>query len=119
MNIKRIVPNIPSSDIEKSKLFYRDFLGLELAMDMGWVLTFVSKSNPAVQITILEKDTPQEVETEFFITIEVDDIESIYKKAISSDFEITYPITNEPWGVRRFFVKDPNSVIVNIMTHLA
>ena len=118
MNIKRIVPNIPSSDIEKSKLFYRDFLGLELALDMGWVLTFVSKSNPAVQLTILEKDTDQIIESGISITIEVDDIESIYKKAISSEFEISYPITNESWGVRRFFVKDPNGVNVNIMTHL-
>jgi len=27
------------------------------------------------------------------------------------------PITNEPWGVRRFFVIDPNGTIINVMCH--
>jgi hypothetical protein len=26
-------------------------------------------------------------------------------------------LTDEPWGVRRFFVRDPNGVIVNVMEH--
>jgi catechol 2,3-dioxygenase-like lactoylglutathione lyase family enzyme len=30
---------------------------------------------------------------------------------------IVYPVTDEPWGVRRFFVADPNGVIINILSH--
>ena len=30
---------------------------------------------------------------------------------------IVYPATDEPWGVRRFFVADPNGVIINILSH--
>jgi hypothetical protein len=34
-------------------------------------------------------------------------------------YEITYPLTTEAWGpVRRFWVKDPNSVTVNLMAHI-
>ena len=31
--------------------------------------------------------------------------------------ELVYPLTEEPWGVRRFFVKDPNGVVLNVASH--
>lgn len=37
---------------------------------------------------------------------------------IERGLKIVYPLTNEPWGVRRFFVADPNGVVVNVMCHL-
>ena len=118
MEIQRIVPNISSTKLEESKGFYRDFLGLKLAMDMKWVLTFVSESNPTAQITIVQNEGLDTINSGISITIEVPDIDEIYKKASSGNYEITYPITDEPWGVRRFFIKDPNGVIINLMTHL-
>ena len=99
--MRRIVPNIYSNDLEKSKGFYFDFLDMELAMDMSWVLTFVSKENPTAQISI-----------------EVSHIDDYYKKARQQKIAIEYPISNEDWGVRRFFVKDPNGVTINLLSHL-
>jgi uncharacterized glyoxalase superfamily protein PhnB len=31
--------------------------------------------------------------------------------------ELVHPLTDEPWGVRRFFVKDPNGVVLNVANH--
>jgi len=104
--------------MEESRKFYTDFLGLKLVMDMEWILTFSSVSNPTAQISIVKNDKPNVFDSDISITIEVNDIDSLYKKAVSLDYKIPYPITNESWGVRRFFVKDPNNVIVNIMCHL-
>lgn len=118
MEIKRIVPDIGSDQIEKSKRFYRDFLGLELAMDMGWVLTFVSSANPTAQITIVKADKPRRPVSNMMITIEVADVQGAYQKAISMGYKIDYPLTTEKWGVKRFFVKDPNGVTVNLMGHI-
>ena len=52
------------------------------------------------------------------VSIEVEDVDQLYAQAVRCGFKIVYPITNEPWGVRRFFVQDPNGQIVNILTHL-
>jgi uncharacterized glyoxalase superfamily protein PhnB len=41
----------------------------------------------------------------------------MHAEAIRRGVPIVYPLTDEPWGVRRFFVVDPNGVIVNIVTH--
>ena len=117
--MRRIVPNIYSNDLEKSKDFYIDFLDMELAMDMGWVLTFVSKENPTAQISIFQnKDNFPLDNSAIFLSIEVSNIEAYYKKAMQQKIAIEYPITDEDWGVRRFFVKDPNGVTINLLSHL-
>jgi len=33
------------------------------------------------------------------------------------DFRSSIPLTTEPWGVRRFFLVDPNGVVINVMSH--
>lgn len=117
--IRRIVPNIYSNDLSKSKQFYIEFLGMELAMDMGWILTFASKENPLAQISVFRNEENNPLDnTAIFLSIEVTDIDDWYERAQQESIEIVYPITNEDWGVRRFFVKDPNGVTINLLTHL-
>lgn len=116
MDVKRIIPNISSTKMEESKVFYVEFLGLKIVMDMNWVVTFASPSNPSSQLNVVVSDksfTPNDLVT---ITIEVTEIDILYEKAIQSGYEISYPLTKEPWGpVRRFWVKDPNGITINIM----
>ncbi len=50
MSIRRIVPNINSANPSASKPFYEKVLGLDPAMDMGWIITFASPSNPTAQV---------------------------------------------------------------------
>jgi predicted enzyme related to lactoylglutathione lyase len=118
MSIRRIVPNISSTKFEESKKFYRDFLGLTLAMDMEWILTFVSSTNQTAQISIVKGENTAGSHSSITLSIEVSDLDALYDKALSFHYEIVYPITTEPWGVRRFFLKDPNGVTINLMTHL-
>jgi catechol 2,3-dioxygenase-like lactoylglutathione lyase family enzyme len=115
MSIKRVVPDIMSQRMDESRKFYAEFLGFDVAMDMGWVLTFASPQNPTAQITVMqrnEKATPQPN-----MSIEVDNVDAVHAKALELGLPIVYPITNEPWGVRRFFVADPNDVIINVLSH--
>ena len=116
--INRIVPNIYSNDVVKCKDFYLDFLKLELVMDMGWVITFASKDNPSAQITIVQYDKKDKLDNQsVFLSIEVSDVDKLYEKAKELKLEIAYDLTEEPWGVKRFFVKDPNGATINLLTH--
>lgn len=117
--MRRIVPNIYSNDIEKSSRFYSEFLGMELAMDMGWILTFVSKENSTAQISIFRNEENKQLDhSAIFLSIEVSDIDTWYERARKQKIEIVYPLTDEAWGVRRFFIKDPNGVTINLLMHL-
>ena len=51
------------------------------------------------------------------LSIEVDDCDAVHARAVEAGYEIVYPPTDEPWGVRRFFVRDPNGAVVNVMQH--
>ena len=118
MEIRRIIPNISSTKMEESKDFYTNFLGLHIVMDMHWVLTFGSSSNPTAQINIVKSENSFISNDHVTISIEVSDVDSLYEKAKALGYEITYPLTNETWGpVRRFWVKDPNGITVNLMAH--
>jgi catechol 2,3-dioxygenase-like lactoylglutathione lyase family enzyme len=116
VSIRRIVPDIKSRNPADSRAFYVEFLGLELAMDMGSVMTFVSPTNPTAQISVVRDDGGSTLLPD--VSVEVADVDQVHRRAIERGLEIVYPLTDEPWGVRRFFVVDPNGTILNVLSHL-
>ena len=40
-----------------------------------------------------------------------------YAEAQRRGFEIVHLLTEEPWGVRRFFVRAPDGNVINIVSH--
>ena len=116
VSIRRVVPDIKSQNLAESRAFYVDFLGLELAMDMGFVMTFVSSSNPTAQISVVRDDGGSTLLPD--VSVEVADVDHVHKRAVERGLKIVYPLTDEPWGIRRFFVVDPNGTILNVLSHL-
>ena len=114
--IRRIVPNIASTDPALCHEFYSDVLGLRLEMNMGWIATYVSPDNPTAQLSVArsENDDPATVS----VTIEVDDLDRVHRNVLAKGYQVVYPLVKEPWGVRRFFVADPNGVVINVMSHV-
>jgi len=113
--VRRVVPDIKSDRLAESRGFYVDLLGFEVGMDMDWIVTFVSPQNPTAQVSVLSRDATAAVVPG--MSVEVDDVDAVHEEALRRGLEIVHPITDEPWGVRRFFVRDPNGVVVNVMSH--
>ncbi len=115
MTVRRTVPNIEADHPEQSREFYAGFLGLDVAMEREEIITFASPSNPTAQISAIrhdESDVPHPN-----VSIEVADGDEMHARAVARGIEIVYPLTDEPWGVRRFFALDPNGTVVNILSH--
>ena len=104
--------------MEESRKFYTEFLGLEVAMDMDWIVTLVSPVNPTAQISLVRGKCSAGLEMPMSLTIETSDVDAMHAKAVASGIPIVYPLTNEPWGVRRFQISDPNGIVINVMCHL-
>ena len=117
MSIRRVVPDITSTRVDESREFYVGLLGFKVAMDLGGVVTFVSPTNPTAQITLMRHDGSVRVRPE--VTVEVADVDAVHAEAVRRGAEVVYPLTDEPWGVRRFFLRDPNGVVLNVMCHRA
>ena len=116
MGVRRIVPDLKSKNLDASRKFYVDVIGLEVAMDLGFIVTLVSPANPTAQVSLMRDDDPSAILPH--MSIEVADVDDVHARAVAAGSHIAYPLTNEPWGVRRFFVVDPNGTIINVMCHI-
>lgn len=114
MAVKRIKPNILSDRFDESRAFYNDVIGLEGGDGLDWIL-FFGTDKREVQLSVMKLDIKAHVHPE--ISIEVDDIDAVYERALAAGAEIVYPITDEDWGLRRFFVRDPNGAVINVTEH--
>jgi catechol 2,3-dioxygenase-like lactoylglutathione lyase family enzyme len=113
--VKRIVPNIAAAEISKARAFYADFLGLELAMDLGWIATYAASVSMTPQISVLSEGGSGTPVPD--LSVEVDDLDEALRRARALGLTIEYGPNSEPWGVRRFYVRDPFGRLVNILVH--
>ncbi|KAB0644360.1 VOC family protein [Burkholderia latens] len=115
MKVKRIVANIDTRSIDDAKRFYQQIFGLDLLMDLGWIATYGNAERMSVQISFASQGgsgtpTPD-------LSIEVDDLDEALARIHAARVPVEYGPADEPWGVRRFFVRDPFGKLVNVLVH--
>ena len=116
MAVLRIVANLHAPDPVAAAVFYRDLLGLDVVMDHGWIVTLATRHASLPQLSLAKQGGAGTALPD--ISIEVDDIDAVHARAIRAGHDIPYKLTDEPWGVRRFYVRDPAGNLVNILGHL-
>lgn len=116
MIVKRVVANIATDRMDAAKAFYGDLLGMTLAMDHGWIITLVGSGQAAPQVSFATEGGSGTPVPD--LSIEVDDVEEAHRRIVQAGHTPTYGPATEPWGVRRFFVRDPLGRLVNILSHL-
>lgn len=115
MTVRRVVPNLLCSVPVTTREFYVDLLGFEVVMDLGWIVTVASPSNPTAQISLFHGDPGPPVGEGPALTIEVLDVDAVHATAVAMGCEIVLSLRDEPWGARRFFIRDPDRRVVNVM----
>lgn len=116
MKVLRIIPNIETENLEASKIFYQDILGLEIIMDHGWILSYGSDRKMDIQISFAIEGGSRTATPD--LSIEVDDLNTALIRMRDAGFTIEYGPVTEPWGVRRFYVRDPFNKLINILCHI-
>ena len=113
MTVNRAVPNIASDRPAETRAFFVDLLGFEVAMDLGWVVTVASPTNSSAQVTIIGSGDPAAPG----ISVDVADVDAVHARAVEQGLEVAYALRDEPWGVRRFMLREPSGTLVNVVTH--
>lgn len=115
MRATRITANLRVADIEAAKRFYAGYLGLSTEeFNMGWVARYTSP-NTGVNVQLVTRDATAPEDS--VISVHTDDVEAAYAEAQELGYEIVHPISTEPWGVRRFFVRAPDGNVINVVHH--
>jgi catechol 2,3-dioxygenase-like lactoylglutathione lyase family enzyme len=115
MKVKRIVANIEAKNVAAARRFYEEILGLDLLMDHGWITTYGSAEKMSVQVSILSEGGSGTPVPD--LSIEVDDLDGAVRRVKQAGIPIEYGPAEEPWDVRRFYVRDPFGKLVNILVH--
>ncbi len=120
MDVRRAIPIVNTDDLQDTRRFYGDFLGFEVAMDEQGFTMFRSPSNPTAQVIAASRmgETMDPRVLAVKMSIEVDDVDAAYAEAQRRELRIVYPMTDEPWGIRRFFVEDPDGHVINVAMHI-
>ena len=115
MKVKRIVSNISASNPDDAKIFYESIFGLELVMDHGWIKTYSASEDMTTQINVASEGGSGTPVPD--LSIEVDDLDAALKRVNAENIPIEYGPTLEPWGVRRFYIRDPFGTLINVLQH--
>jgi catechol 2,3-dioxygenase-like lactoylglutathione lyase family enzyme len=108
------MPYHESPDFEATRAFYTRVLGLEEGNFGGGYIGFGSgQAQVLFAPPGLESGLPD-------MGVDVDSrqaVDAAHAEAVKAGHEVIYGPVDEPWGVRRFFVRDPHGVVISVLAH--
>ncbi|WP_230374100.1 VOC family protein [Pontivivens ytuae] len=82
---------------------------------MGWIATFAAPADARPQISVATEGGSGTPVPD--LSIEVDDLDATLARFEAAGHTPEYGPVEEPWGVRRFYVRDPFGRLLNILAH--
>ena len=127
MNAKRLTPILNVSDIQQSFAWFEK-LGWKKGWDWGSPPTFGGVCSGECEIFLCQdgqggrgKSTlattrgfSDGADEGVWMSIWVDDVDSIYKDCLEKGIEVTWPPTDEPWNVREMHIRHPDGHVFRI-----
>ena len=95
--------------------FYEALFGLDCALDTGWVVTLEPGCAPMAQLDAGD-DMGAGIGDQ---TIEVENVDSVYARAVALGADVIQPPRTESWGQRRMFLRDPDGSLLHVTEHEA
>jgi len=116
----KILTNICSDDLQKSKKFYVDLLNFKVKYDSDWYVQLCTSEDSEIEYGLIMRNhelVPKEYQEKpngMYVTFVVSDVDATYKKAIEMNIPIIQEPRNEFYGQRRFLTQDPNGCLIDI-----
>lgn len=116
MSVVRIVANLATADVQGVAAFYSDLFSLNILMDMSWIVTLGGDELAPVQLSVASSGGSGSPVPD--LSVQVTDLDEVFERAEVLGVPLVYPVTEEPWGIRRFMVHDPMGRLINITEHI-
>jgi len=114
MTVRRVMPIITVADLEASRDAYVAVLGLARGDEPRMDRHAGRRRAPSPG---QPDDAGCDCAGEPTVSIEVDDVDAAHQAALDAGLLIVHPLSDEEWGVRRFFFADPAGNVVNVLSH--
>jgi catechol 2,3-dioxygenase-like lactoylglutathione lyase family enzyme len=127
MNVYRITPILNVSNIEESFAWFEK-LGWTKGWDWGTPPTFGGVCSGHSEIflclngqggrgksPLLSTRGDDDAEDQgVWMSIWVDDVDAVHRRCLEQGLDVTWPPTDEPWGVREMHVRHPDGHVFRI-----
>ena len=118
MGVTRIVPDLQVSDVARANELYAKIFDLRINMDLGWVGNLSAPEASAVQLQVMTSDAAAPCNPSISVGVETSaEVDAIHERVVAAGLEVVHPPTDEDWGVQRFFFRDPDGNVVNVVAH--
>jgi catechol 2,3-dioxygenase-like lactoylglutathione lyase family enzyme len=114
MPVRRIMPYHESPDFDATRAFYTGVLRLEEGQFGGGYIGFGSGQTQVVFAPPGVEPALPDMGVDVGTRAAVD---AAHGRALAAGHEVIYGPVDEPWGVRRFFVRDPHGVVISVLAH--
>ena len=118
MPVQRVVPNVTTNDMDATRKFYCEILGLTADVQMDDFMMLSSPAVPSVQITVNDHAFPG-LPPGFGVDVGTpEELKRVYDAVVKRGLPIVEPLADMPWGIRRFSVIDPSGVRVTVVVRI-
>lgn len=115
---------ILTDKLEASKAFYSENLGFGVTFENEFYLLMHTPSRQAEISFLLPFHPTQDpffhkpyTGQGMYLTLEVDDVDALYRKLKTNGIKIQVELRDEPWGDRHFAIEDPNGIGIDIVKY--
>ena len=123
-NKMKLNAGIITEKLQETKKFYTEVLDFGVSFENEFYL-LLHTPNQSTEISFLQPNHPSQkpiFQSAFkgkgvYLTIEVENVDEIYKLLKDKGVQIEIDLRDEPWGDRHFAIKDPNEIGIDIVTY--
>ena len=115
---------IITEKLQETKKFYTEVLDFGVSFENEFYILLYTPDQSA-EISFLQPNKKKKkpiFQSEFngkgvYLTIEVENVDEVYKQLKDKGIQMEIEIRDEPWGDRHFAIKDPNGIGIDIVTY--
>ncbi len=126
MKTTSFYPVIMTTNVAETADFYVRHFGFEPQFSSDWYVHLSSAEDPSVNLAVLDCSHETILQSGrgngaagLLLNFEVEDVDAVHARLTDSGLPIELPLRDEDFGQRHFITRDPNGVLIDVITPIA
>ena len=124
MHLSGMYPIVMTDRLAECRRFWVELLGFEAVFEATWIVVLSSSGSRSL-VAFMSPDHPSTPpgrerfgEAGLLLTLEVEDVDAECDRLAARGVAILHGPVDEPWGQRRFMLRDPAGVWVDVVRQI-
>lgn len=123
MKVTQYYPVLMVADVTQTSTFFKAHFGFRALFEADWYAHLQSLHDESVNLAILNashETIPESARgrpaSGVLLNFEVPDVDAVHDALVAQGLPIVLSLRDEPFGQRHFITRDPNGVLIDIIT---